>query len=66
MFYILRARLDKPGLAANPDQVASPSPPFSSQMLVTVQAFDWKRVDPGSCKRALSGKEKSEIMDGPL
>ena len=35
--YYLRARLREPGLAANPGQVASPGPPFSSQTLVTVQ-----------------------------
>ena len=37
----LRARLHEPGLDANPGQ------PFSSQTLVQLQAFDWKRVDPG-------------------
>ena len=31
----------------NPGQVASPGPPFSSQTLVQLQAFDWKRVDLG-------------------
>ena len=43
----VRARLHEPRLAANPGQVASPGPPFSSQTLVQLQAFDWKRVDPG-------------------
>ena len=64
---VLRGRLHEPRLAANPGQVASPGPPaFSSQTLLTVQAFDWKKVDPGwrpdpdwqptrgSCKRSLS------------
>ena len=36
-----------PGLGANPRQVASPGPAFSSQTLVQLQAFVWKRVDPG-------------------
>ena len=43
----LRARLHEPELTTNPGQVASPGPPFSSQTLATVQAFDWKKVDPG-------------------
>ena len=63
----IRARLHEPGLAANSGQVASRGPPFSSQTLVQLQAFDWKRVDPGwrpdhgwlptrgSCKGALRG-----------
>ena len=42
-FCHLRARLHEPGLAANPGQVASQGPPFSSQMLVQLQAFDWNR-----------------------
>ena len=42
-----RVRLHEPGLAANLGQVASPDPPFSSQTLVQLQAFDWKRVYPG-------------------
>ena len=42
----LSARLHEPRLAANPDQVASAGPPFSGQTLVTVQALDWKKVDP--------------------
>ena len=44
---VFRARLHEPGLAASPGQVASPGPPFSNQTLVTIQAFDCKKVDPG-------------------
>ena len=46
---VLRARLHEPRLAANPGQVANPGlgPPFSSQTLVQLHAFDWKKVDPG-------------------
>ena len=41
LFWVSTARLHEPVLAANP------GPPFSSQTLVTVQAFDWKKVNPG-------------------
>ena len=69
----LWARLHEPGLALNPDQVTSPGPPFSSQTLVQLQAFDRKRVDPGwrpdpglaanpgSCKRALNSPNLPDI-----
>ena len=46
-FEHILGQLHEPGFSANPGQVASPGPSFSSQTHVIVHSFDWKKMDPG-------------------